>query len=80
MDDYSRQRRYQEQHKAKGLCAYCSGTLAPGSRSRCSACLLKGRKRMRRVLGVKPWSPKRKIGRPPLEIAAVLKGPFKEYK
>ena len=53
----NRQRRYQLNHKAKGMCQLCLLPLAKGSRVHCEIHLLSNRERNRRRGGYQPWRP-----------------------
>lgn len=59
----TRQERYQQKHKAAGLCIYCSRKAV--SRWFCAMHLKKRRLSMRKLKGNKPWRPGGR-GRPPL--------------
>lgn len=65
MKQPSRQRLYQLEHKAKGLCVQCPNPRGI-SKIHCAECLLKRRTRKRQELGYKPWQ-RGSRGRTPLE-------------
>lgn len=57
-------REYQERHRNKGLCIYCSRKAVPGSRA-CERCLESYRTKERTRTGSAPWK-RGGRGRPPL--------------
>lgn len=59
----TRQRLHQLARNAKGLCAYCTSPLHPGSRSVCYYHLVKIRNRLRKANGCKPGH-RTGLGRP----------------